>query len=275
MLCSPKIFFRQRRTTSSTSLWGGEAVFGITKFMDLTKEEFKARYLTYVPRNTSGVEYYTPTTPAVAAVDWRTKGVLTAVKDQGQCGSCWAFSATQAIESYAMMSGKYSLVKLSPQQINSCDKTDGGCNGGNTETAYEYVKKVGGLETEATYPYTSGTSGITGTCKFNAADIKVAIAGYTSVTKGEANLKSALNDGPVSVCLAAGSFQTYRSGILKLCVPPVDHCVQAVGYDDSASTPYWIVRNSWGSSWGEAGFIRLEMGKDICHISDDVTFPTF
>jgi len=252
-------------------LVGGDAVFGITKFSDLTPAEFKATYLTYVPRNyTKRVEVQLDGQVA-EAVDWRTKGVVTPVKDQGQCGSCWAFSATEAIESYAALSGK-SLVALSPQQITSCDKVDGGCNGGNTETAYEYVVKAGGIESGADYPYTSG-GGTTGICHFSASKVAIAIKGYKSVAKGEASLQTALNNGPVSVCLAAEAFQSYTSGILKLCPGAVDHCVQAVGYDTTGA--YWLVRNSWGTTWGEKGYIRIATGKDLCKISDDITYPTF
>jgi len=252
-------------------LLGGEAVFGITKFSDLTPAEFKATYLTYIPRNVTKRTEIQLDGAVAATVDWRTKGVITPVKDQGQCGSCWAFSATEAIESYAALSGK-ALVALSPQQINSCDKVDGGCNGGNTETAYEYVAKAGGLESGADYPYTSG-GGTTGTCHFDASKVAIKIKSYTSVAKGETSLQSALNNGPVSICLAADAFQSYRSGILQSCPGQVDHCVQAVGYDSGAN--YWIVRNSWGTSWGEAGYIRIAIGKDLCKISDDITFPTF
>jgi len=200
-------------------LIGGEAVFGVTKFSDLTPEEFKAMYLTYIPSNASvpRVNVVLDGEPDTV-VDWRTKGAVTPVKDQGQCGSCWAFSATEAIESYSFLNdGK--LISLSAQQITSCDKTDGGCNGSNTETAYGYVHKAGGIETSADYPYTSG-GGATGTCKFVASKVAVKIAGYKSVARGESNLKAALNNGPVSVCLAAEAFQSYRSGVLRSCPGP-------------------------------------------------------
>jgi len=255
-------------------LMGGEAVFGVTKFSDLTPEEFKAMYLTYRPSNSSvpRVNVVLDGEPNTV-VDWRTKGAVTPVKDQGQCGSCWAFSATEAIESYSFLNdGK--LISLSAQQITSCDKTDGGCNGGNTETAYGYVHKAGGIETSADYPYTSG-GGSTGICKFVSSKVAVKIAGYKSVSRGESNLKAALNNGPVSVCLAAEAFQSYRSGVLRSCPGSVDHCVQAVGYDDTSSPPYWTVRNSWATSWGEKGYIRIASGSDLCKISDDVTYPTF
>lgn len=253
-------------------LVGGEAVHGVTQFMDLTPAEFKAQYLTYKPSaepaNRVSLEI---DGPMAATVDWRTKGAVTPVKDQGQCGSCWAFATTEAIESYSFLSaGK--LVSLSPQQITSCDKVDQGCNGGNTESAFTYVKNAGGIETEQSYPYTSG-GGNTGVCKFNKANVAVSVTGYTSVAKGESNLQTALNNGPAAICLAAEAFQTYNSGILKVCPGQVDHCVQAVGYDTTNN--YWLVRNSWATSWGEQGYIRIAMGKDLCKISDDVTFPTF
>lgn len=257
-------------------LVGGDAVFGVTQFMDLTEAEFKATYLSgYIPPTGNSTRVVPKMVGAPATtVDWRTKGVITPVKNQGQCGSCWAFSTTAAIESYGALSGKYKLEVLSPQQINSCDKVDQGCNGGNTETAYGYVKKAGGIESNSNYPYTSG-SGITGRCKFNSADIAESITGYTSIAKGESNLKTAVNSGPASICVAASAFQTYTSGILKICPGQIDHCVQVVGYDDANSPPYWTVRNSWATSWGEQGYIRVESGRDLCHIADDATFPTF
>jgi len=252
-------------------LAGGDAVHGITKFMDMTQDEFAAMYLTYKPKEHNVEEVSFVGKPVADDVDWRSKNAVTAVKDQGQCGSCWAFSATEAIESYAFLAGQ-TLQELSPQQINSCDKVDLGCNGGNTESAYEYLVEAGGIETEESYPYKSG-GGSTGVCKFNKANVAVTITGYKSVPKGEDSLQAALNDGPVSICVAANAFQTYNTGILKICPGRIDHCVQAVGY--SASGNYWIVRNSWAEDWGEQGYIRIEMGKNLCKLSNDVTFPSF
>jgi C1A family cysteine protease len=249
---------------------GGDAAFGVTKFSDLTEEEFKNTYLmtNYEP---SDEERFTETALEVAAdIDWRTRGVLTRVKDQGQCGSCWAFSATEAIESYARTTGHHALVELSPQQINSCDRGSGGCNGGSTQSAFNYVRTAGGIESEASYPYTSGR-GVTGTCHADPSKFIVKIAGYRAVARGEPSLETALNNGPASVCVAANAFQTYRGGILAVCPGNIDHCVQAVGYTND----YWILRNSWGANWGEAGFLRLKRGADLCHVADDVTYPTF
>merc|ERR1712080_455778 len=183
-------------------LINGEAVYGVTKFSDLTVEEFENNYLGYVPSNATKTYVDVRVDgPAANDIDWVSKGAVTPVKDQGRCGSCWAFSATTAIESYAELAGK-GLKVLSAQQINSCDKRDGGCNGGNTETAYQYVKGAGGIELNSDYPYTSG-GGQTGSCKFNSGRIAVSISGYHSVSRGESALKNALNEGPASVCLAA------------------------------------------------------------------------
>jgi len=250
---------------------GGDAAFGITQFSDLTEEEFRNMYLmsNYSPNEEE--ERFAESALQIAAdIDWRTRGVLTGVKDQGQCGSCWAFSATEAIESYAHISGKYPLHELSPQQINSCDRTSGGCNGGSTSSAFNYVHNAGGIESEVVYPYTSGR-GVTGVCHADASKFIVKITGYRAVARGEPSLEASLNNGPVSVCVAANAFQTYHGGILAVCPGSIDHCVQAVGY----TADYWILRNSWGRAWGEAGFLRLKRGANLCHVADDVTYPTF
>jgi C1A family cysteine protease len=254
-------------------LVSGEAVFGITKFSDLTVTEFQAKYLNYRPREDNDIVRVTPTVdgPIANDMDWRNNGAVTSVKDQGQCGSCWAFGATDAIESYGKISGKYPLQVLSAQQITSWDTTSYGCQGGWAEHAFNYVVSAGGIMLDRDYSYTSGRTGQTGTCMANPSKFAATIKGYTAVRKGESNLELALNNGPPTVCLAATYFQTYTGGILSTCDNNVDHCVQAVGYTDS----YWIVRNSWGTGWGEKGYIRIARGHDLCKIADDVTYPTF
>jgi cathepsin F len=253
-------------------LVAGTAVFGVTQFSDMTQDEFRVSYLNYRPRE-SNVTREVPKWdgPIANDIDWRTQGALTPVKDQGQCGSCWAFGATAAIESYGKITGKYSLQTLAPQQITSCDKTSYGCQGGWAEHAFNYVVSAGGIELESSYPYVSGKTGQTGSCQADKSKFVASISGYTAVAAGESNLATALNSGPPTVCLAATAFQTYTGGILSVCDNNVDHCVQAVGY----TSDYWIVRNSWGTRWGEQGFIRIARGKDLCKISDDVTFPKF
>jgi cysteine peptidase B len=258
-------------------LVAGYPVFGINKFTDVSKEEFAAMYLNKAIMNSTAEADKLPRSdvkldgPPANDIDWRTKGVLTPVKDQQQCGSCWAFSATETIESFAQLAGK-GLPILAPQQIVSCDKVDGGCNGGWPYQAMAYIKQAGGQETESAYPYTSG-GGNTGICKVDKSKFVpgVQVTGSVSVTKGENNLEAALNKGPVSICVDASSWSSYRSGILSTCGTSVDHAVQAVGY----TADYWIVRNSWGTSWGESGFIRIARGRDLCLISDYVVYPTF
>jgi hypothetical protein len=135
-------------------------------------------------------------------------------------------------------------VILSPQQITSCDKTSGGCNGGTTESAYRYVESNGGLETDADYPYTSGTAGVTGSCKSNTKENVVTITGYTTVSNsasGESKMATYVGEtGPLSICVDAETWSSYTGGIKTICGNSVDHCVQAVGIDTSASTPYWV-----------------------------------
>lgn len=255
----------------------GTAIHGITKFFDLSQEEFASRYLLAKPslKSESPLRSYREmgVAPNAAAglVDWEGK-LTTPVKDQGYCGSCWAFSATEQIESDAIRTLGATFL-LSPQQIVSCASfPDMGCNGGWTEGAYTYVKNAGGLETEADYPYTS-YSGSTGQCKAVPALEKVTVTGFTTL-KSESDMAAYVQStGPLSVCIDANSWNSYIGGIMATCGTSVDHCVQAVGVDASAGG-YWKVRNSWGTSWGENGHIRLAYGQNTCAIVNDPTYAT-
>jgi C1A family cysteine protease len=254
---------------------GGSAVHGVTKFSDLSQVEFESGLLTSDPSMRSAnrvIMADLPPPSTTGVTNWSGK-YTTAVKDQGYCGSCWAFSATEQIESDSIRAGlKSTSDKLSAEQITQCDKTSSGCNGGWTEHAYDYVKKFGGQESEADYPYTS-YQGTTGTCKDNKSKVQVKVTGYTTV-KGESNMASYMQTkGPLSVCVDASKWNSYKGGIVSSCGNRVDHCVQAVGVDASSSG-YWIVRNSWGTTWGEAGYIRLAYGKDMCAITSDPTWVT-
>lgn len=208
-----------------------------------------------------------------ASIDWRqhSPAVLTPVKDQGQCGSCWAFSATEQIETDVAMATGH-LYTLSPQQIVSCDKTDDGCNGGNTETAYDYVAEKG-MEAESSYPYTSGDSGRTGSCHYREAREIVTIGSYSTVShsrRSEGKMLTQIQRSPISVCVDASKWQTYSHGVLgRSCGNQLDHCVQAVGYN--AQHNYWIVRNSWNTDWGVNGYIYVKEGVDACGIAKDAT----
>jgi cathepsin F len=272
--------------TSALQAASPSAQFGITKFSDMSEDEFRSTILMKsVPAKdfsavpVSGVSVADPNAPAT--FDWRDHNAVTPVKDQGQCGSCWAFSATEAIESAWILKGHAtpSSINLSPQQIVDCDSIDGvqGCNGGLTESAYQYIVQAGGQEPLSQYPYTA----VNGNCKFNSKYVDAKISTYTSISKDESALPTNLATiGPLSICLDASRWQDYQSGVLTntQCCPflkcTMDHCVQLVGYNSTASTPYWIVRNSWNTDWGVDGYIYLEMNKNTCGIANDVTWPT-
>lgn len=250
---------------------GGSAIHGITKFSDLSQDEFSTRYLLSKPSMRSGKAEVLKDVPQYTGpaglVDWT--GILTtSVKDQGYCGSCWAFSATEQIESDSIRTLGANYV-LSPEQITQCDTTSYGCGGGWTEHTYDYVKRAGGIETDADYPYTSYW-GVTGQCSANSAKFVIDVNGYTTIN-GESNMASYVQStGPLSICVDASSWNSYTGGVMSNCGKRVDHCVQAVGVD--TSNGYWKVRNSWGTSWGEGGYIRLSYGSNTCNLASDPTY---
>jgi len=161
---------------------------------------------------------------------------------------------------------------LAPQQIVDCDKHDGGCNGGNPPTAYEYVISAGGMDTEASYPYKA----VNEACHFKTDDVftKISSYKYATKTRNEEEMKEATASvAPISICVDAQPWQFYNSGVMmrSQCGTSLDHCVQVEGYDTSASTPYWNVRNSWGPRWGEKGYIRLQYGQNTCGLAQEAT----
>jgi len=261
------------------------AQFGATKFSDLTKEEFNTYYKGAKPpskgkRDSFPVHNMTlslkphpiferDNIPRVDANnwDWCQAGVITPVNNQGGCGSCWAFSAMETIESYHCLHGS-ALTALSAEQITACDVGNGdyGCGGGWPMYAYEYVNRAGGIETAAEYPYTYGNGG----CLFNG-QVVTTVVGAANIPNGEAGLYaqlSAAGGGPVSVCVAADTWQNYQGGILTTCDTYTDHCVQLTGYQNWNSAPVWRVRNQWGTDWGEGGYIFIAVGGNLCNIGD-------
>jgi len=219
---------------------------------------------------------------APSAIDWSEKGATSPIKNQGDCGSCWAFSTTEGIES-AVYRATGTMPDLSTQQIISCDSSDYGCNGGDPATALDYVQKAGGLDTSKDYPDKSHLHGKSGKCHWDekvtakVTGWKYAIPPCSSGNckkQDEVALAAALAKyGPLSICVNAASWDPYTSGVLEGecsgAARELDHCVQLVGYDRSGSSPYWKVRNSWGTSWGENGFIRLPFGKNACGVADE------
>lgn len=252
----------------------GTATHGITRFADMSQEEFKQMFLASIIPTHKDAEVATVAAPPLgtgSSKDWA--GVLTTpVKNQGQCGSCWAFSATEQIESDTMrMTGKSYI--LSAQQVTSCTPRPAmGCNGGFTEAAYDYVTKAGGIEQNSDYPYKSMT-GNTGSCTSTASKYVTTVSKYYTVNGETAMSNYVLATGPLSVCVDAMTWNTYTGGIMSKCGTNIDHCVQAVGVDTSTGG-YWKVRNSWGSSWGESGYIRLAYGKNTCGITNDPTYTS-
>jgi C1A family cysteine protease len=267
-----QIFKQNLKTIAEKNAkFGATTQYAVNKFADLSKAEFKELYLMnnlppYAPK---GEELNLTLVDPPTTFDWRTKGACTPIKDQGQCGSCWAFSATENIESVNKIAGK-ALPVLGPQQIVDCDKTDYGCSGGWPHAAFDYVKQQGGQDTESVYPYTARD----GTCKFKSNGIGAKISGYNTISKNEKTIQASLATvAPFSVCVDAEEWSFYSGGVItpSQCGRSVDHCVQLIGYDATKAPGYWIVRNSWGTDWGLTGLIYLQMGSDTCLIADYVT----
>jgi C1A family cysteine protease len=211
-------------------------------------------------------------------MDWRTKGAVNPVKNQASCGSCWAFSATAAVEGAWQISG-HKLENLSEQQLVDCSRAQGnqGCNGGWMDYAFKYLIAVGGQERTSDYPYKA----VDGTCQFSAAKIAASIKNFKDVNKNDCKtLLAFAAQGPTSVAIAANAIMQYKDGVFSnaQCGTGLNHGVTLVGYDISVSTPYYIVRNSWGATWGEQGYIRMATNvmtsTGICGICQASSMPT-
>jgi C1A family cysteine protease len=259
---------------------GNSYSLGINQFADLTREEFKKYYTGVKPRTSNGNNTVYLSTEGVAdSIDWVSKGAVTGVKNQGNCGSCWSFSTTGSIEGiHAISTGK--LVSLSEQQLIDCSTSYGnqGCNGGLMDDAFQYVEKYG-LELESDYGYEASQ----GTCQYDSSKVVAKITGYTDVpSKNNTQLKAAVSQQPVSVAIEADqfAFQYYSGGVLTgSCGTNLDHGVLAVGYGTDGDTKFWKVKNSWGASWGESGYVRIERVDDTdaagkCGIAMQASYPS-
>ena len=267
---------------SSNATW----VAGHNQFSDWSHAEYK-NILGYSGR-AEGMTGKAPTVLAetnATSVNWVTAGAVTPVKDQGQCGSCWAFSSTGSLEgAHYIATGE--LLSFSEQQLVDCagfSYGNYGCNGGLQENSYNYYEAGNLAELESAYPYVSGTTLKKGTCAYSSTSkTAVEVSTYTAVTPNTpSQMKSALTQQPLAVSIEADKlvFQTYKSGVMTStkCGTTLDHAVLAVGYGtDATAGDYWLVKNSWNTTWGDQGYIKLAIvdGAGICGVQMEPLFPT-
>ena len=253
-------------------------VLGVNKFADMSFEEFKQIYLPnkFDTSRHEGQEVPSEGLSLPKKVDWRSKGAVTSVKNQGQCGSCWSFSAAGAVEGAWKLAGNQ-LVSLSEQELMDCSGSFGnhGCDGGLMDDAFKFIIQ-NGITSEREYPYEAAQ----GTCKTQAEkDVVAKISSYHDVKSRDVeSLMIAVNKGPVSVAVEADqmAWQFYFGGVIDSdCGDNLDHGVLVVGYDTYNNPPYWIVKNSWGSNWGENGYVRIGIkpGNGVCGIQITPSYP--
>lgn len=259
----------------------GSAKYGPTKFADLTEVEFR-RMLGLRPHMKPTLSAMSPAViPDIdlpSEYDWRAKNVVTPVKNQGMCGSCWAFSVTGNVEGQWAIKHQ-ELLSLSEQELVDCDTVDEGCNGGLPENAYKVINELGGLELEDDYPY----DGADEKCHLDKTKMKAQVNGSVELPTDEASIaKWLVANGPISIGINANALQFYRGGVshpLKfLCNPEnLDHGMLIVGYGVHTTKylhrhqPYWTVKNSWGPDWGEDGYYRVYRGDGTCGVNTMAT----
>ncbi|XP_007535121.2 cathepsin O [Erinaceus europaeus] len=262
------------------SLFPGEnytAVYGVNQFSYLLPEEFKAIYLrskpSKYPRYPVEAPKPTSSVPLPVKFDWRDKHVVTQVRNQHMCGGCWAFSVVGAVESAYARKGQ-PLEELSVQQVIDCSYNNYGCNGGTPSSAFTWLNKTQvKLVKDSEYPFKVQN----GLCRyFSDSHPGYSIKDYSAFDfsgQEDEMAKALLNFGPLVVVVDAMSWQDYLGGIIQhhCSSGEANHAVLITGFDKTGSTPYWIVRNSWGSSWGVDGYAHVKMGGNICGIADSVS----
>lgn len=273
------IFVENLELIRSTNRKGLPYKLGVNQFADLSWEEFRSHRLG-AAQNCSATKGTHKLTDVVLpkTKDWREDGIVSPVKNQGHCGSCWTFSTTGALEAaYTQATGK--SISLSEQQLVDCAAAfnNFGCNGGLPSQAFEYIKFNGGLDTEDSYPY----AGVNGICKYKPENAGVKVVDSVNITLGaEDELKHAVGVvRPVSVAFEVVSgFRFYQGGVYSSTTcgsTPMDvnHAVLAVGYGVENGVPYWLIKNSWGKDWGVDGYFKMELGKNMCGVSTCASYP--
>jgi C1A family cysteine protease len=266
-------------------------VLGTTNLADLSKEEFAKKYLGYKPNpnRKRNVRKVLAARMAPPSLDWQLLGKVTPVKDQGQCGSCYSFSATGAMEGAWAIAKNLTgpnVVSISEEQVVDCSSAQGnqGCNGGLMDQVFQYVISNNGICSEQAYPYTAG-GGQAGNCQTGCTPV-VTISKFTDVApNNEDAMVQAIQNGPLSVAIEADQsvFQLYTSGVIAAtagCGTQLDHGVLAVGYgvDPTTGLKFWRIKNSWNSSWGNQGYVLLERGNaaypsGTCGVASDPSYP--
>ncbi|XP_068459020.1 pro-cathepsin H [Clinocottus analis] len=276
-----QIFSENNRRINKHNEENHTFTMGLNQFSDMTFSEFQKNFLWSEPQNCSATKgnYVSSDGPHPDSIDWRKKGnYVTEVKNQGPCGSCWSFSTTGCLESVTAISTS-KLITLSEQQLVDCaqDFNNHGCNGGLPSQAFEYIMYNKGLMTEKNYPYTASEA----TCAYKPGLAAAFVKEVVNITAYDENgmVDAVATRNPVSLAFEVTSdFMHYSQGVYTSTechktADKVNHAVLAVGYGQESGTPYWIVKNSWGSSWGIDGYFLIERGRNMCGLAACLSFP--